>query len=351
MYTPLVSVIVPIYNVEKYLDQCIKSLVKQTYSNLEIILVDDGSEDASSTICDKFADQDKRIKVIHKLNGGPSSSREAGIAAITGEYAMFVDGDDWIDNDTIEVCLKYIDIYPELQCILFSYIKEYPGNSIPVQVMDSSGYFEGKKAKDKIYRRLFGLSPEEMNHPERMHNIESCCMKLYRTSFIKKGKFFDTKKVGSSEDALFNMYALYKIDKAYYIDKNFYHYRKLPQSLTNSYRPRLVTQWGLLFDTMEGIIKEKELEQEYTVALNNRIALSIFGIGINELGNSSVGVFGHIKNIQTYINSTRYVNAIEKLEITKMPVVWKVFMLSCKWKLSVCIYVILVVMTYLKKRA
>lgn len=147
------------------------------------------------------------------------------------------------------------------------------------------------------------------------------------------------------------MYALYEIDKAYYIDKNFYHYRKLPQSLTNSYRPRLVTQWGLLFDTMEGIIKEKGLEQEYTVALNNRIALSIFGIGINELGNSSVGVFGHIKNIQTYINSTRYVNAIEKLEITKMPVVWKVFMLSCKWKLSVCIYVILVVMTYLKKRA
>ena len=68
MYTPLVSIIVPIYNVEKYLDQCIKSLVKQTYSNLEIILVDDGSEDASSTICDKFADQDKRIKVIHKLN-------------------------------------------------------------------------------------------------------------------------------------------------------------------------------------------------------------------------------------------------------------------------------------------
>lgn len=350
MNTPVVSIIVPIYNVEKYLDQCIKSIIRQTYPNLEIILVDDGSEDTSSEICDKFANKDKRVKVIHKLNEGLSSSRKAGIAAITGDYAMFVDGDDWIDQETIEVCLKYTNIYPNLQCILFSYIKEYPEKSIPVKVMDCSGYFEGKNVKDKIYRRLFGLSSEEMNHPERMHNIESCCMKLYKTSFIKRGEFFDTKEVGSSEDALFNMYALYGIEQAYYIDKNFYHYRKVSQSLSNTYRPQLITQWGNLFDTMEEIIKEKRLEEEYTVALNNRIALSIFGIGINELGNFSAGVFGHIRNIRTYIKSPRYVSAVRKLEITRMPIVWKVFMLSCKWQFSVCIYLNLVAMLYLKKR-
>lgn len=350
MKTPLVSIIVPVYNVEKYLSQCIESLIKQTYFNLEIILVDDGSEDASSDICDKFANQDTRIKVIHKLNGGLSSSRKVGISAITGDYAMFVDGDDWIDNDTIETCIKYITIYPQLQCILFSYVKEYPRRSIPVQVMDSSRYFEGEEVEDKIYRRLFGLSSEEMNHPERMHNIESCCMKFYKSSVIKAGKFYDTREVGSSEDALFNMYALYGIDRAYYLNNHFYHYRKSPQSLTNRYRPQLITQWETLFATMKKIIKEKELRQEYTIALNNRIALSILGIGINELGNSSVGVMGRIKNIRNYISDPRYVNAVKGLKMEKMPIAWKVFMFSCKCKLSVCVYLMLVSIAYLKKR-
>lgn len=350
MNKPLVSIIVPIYNVEKYLEKCIKSLIKQTYSNLEIILVNDGSKDTSGTICDKFEKQDKRITVINKLNEGLSLARKTGIAAITGEYAMFVDGDDWIDKDTIEMCIEKINDNPDLQCVLFSYTKEYPKNSIPIHVMDVSKYFEGEKATEKIYRRLFGLSSEEMKHPERMNNIESCCMKLYKASFVKAGKFFDTREVGSSEDALFNMYALYGINKAYYIDKNFYHYRKLSESITNSYRPRLVIQWGNLFDTIEKIIREKNLGKEYRIALDNRIALSICGIGMNELSNPDENVFGHIRNIRKYINSSNYIRAVKQLEIKKMPITWKVFMLSCKWRLSVCVYAILVAMTYLKKR-
>lgn len=350
MNRPLVSIIVPIYNVEKYLEKCVKSLVRQTYSNLEIILVDDGSIDTSGTICDKFAEQDIRVKVIHKANGGASSARNVGIEAIMGEYAMFVDGDDWIDKDTIEMCVKKISDNPDLQCVLFSYTKEYPGKSIPIHVMETSEYFEGEEATKKIYRRLFGLSSEEMKHPERMNNIESCCMKLYKTSFVKEGKFFDTKEVGSSEDALFNMYALYGVNKVCYIDENFYHYRKVPESITNSYRPRLVTQWGNLFDTIEKIVGEKRLGKEYVKALDNRIALSICGIGMNELNNPDENVFGHIRNIRKYINSPRYIRSVKQLEINRMPITWKVFMFSCKCRLSVCVYAILVAMTYLKKR-
>lgn len=350
MNKPLVSIIVPVYNVEEYLVKCIDSLLEQTYSNLEIILVDDGSEDKSGVICDKFASQDKRIKVIHKLNGGLSSSREAGISVVSGDYAMFVDGDDWIDKDTIEACIKKITDNIDLQCVLFSYVKEYDENTIPVHVMDSSSYLKGKSAEEKIYRRLFGLSAEEMTHPERMHNIESCCMKLYKTSSIKAGKFFDTKVVGSSEDALFNMYALYGINNAYYIDKNFYHYRKISQSLTNTYRPELVKQWGRLFDIMSDIIEEKNLGNEYLTALDNRIALSILGIGINELKNVNGTVLNKIKRIGKYIRSERYINAVKQLEIKKMPIPWKVFMVSCKLRLSVCVYVMLVIITYLKKR-
>lgn len=102
----LISVIVPVYNVEAYLPRCIDSILAQTYRNLEIILVDDGTKDASDKICDAYAEKDNRIRVIHKPNGGLSSARNAGIDIATGEYLAFVDSDDWIEPDTYEHLLS-----------------------------------------------------------------------------------------------------------------------------------------------------------------------------------------------------------------------------------------------------
>ena len=107
----LISVIVPVYNVEKYLPKCVDSILNQTYRNLEIILVDDGTPDTSGVICDAYAARDSRVKVIHKENGGLSSARNAGIDIARGEYLGFVDSDDWIEPDTYEsllaLALKY----------------------------------------------------------------------------------------------------------------------------------------------------------------------------------------------------------------------------------------------------
>ena len=96
---PLISVIVPIYNTELYLDKCMQSILNQTYRNLEIILVDDGSTDNSSQMCDLYAGKDSRIRVIHKENGGQSSARNVGLNVCTGDYISFVDSDDWIELD------------------------------------------------------------------------------------------------------------------------------------------------------------------------------------------------------------------------------------------------------------
>ena len=105
MDAPLISVIVPVYKVEKYLDRCVQSIVDQTYRNLEIILVDDGSPDNCPAICDAWAEKDNRIKVIHKENGGLSDARNAGMAITTGEYIAFVDSDDWVDRSFMETLL------------------------------------------------------------------------------------------------------------------------------------------------------------------------------------------------------------------------------------------------------
>lgn len=102
MNTSLITVIVPIYKVEPYLDRCVRSIVDQTYTNLEIILVDDGSPDNCPTMCDAWAAKDSRIKVIHKANGGLSDARNAGLAAATGDYIAFVDSDDWIAPEMLE---------------------------------------------------------------------------------------------------------------------------------------------------------------------------------------------------------------------------------------------------------
>ena len=100
---PEISVIIPVYNVERFLRQCVDSVLTQTYTNLEIILVDDGSPDGCGRICDEYVKKDKRVKVIHKQNGGLSDARNAGMDIATGEYLLFIDSDDWIENDTIEL--------------------------------------------------------------------------------------------------------------------------------------------------------------------------------------------------------------------------------------------------------
>lgn len=102
----LVSVIVPVYNVEKYMRKCIDSIINQTYTNLEIILVDDGALDRSGEICDEYAQIDPRIKVLHKKNGGLASARNAGIKIATGEYISYIDSDDWVETEFIEMLLR-----------------------------------------------------------------------------------------------------------------------------------------------------------------------------------------------------------------------------------------------------
>ena len=109
--SPLISIIIPVYNVAPFLSQCIQSVLDQTYTHLEVIIVDDGSTDESPAICDKFAKLDTRIKVIHKKNGGLSDARNAGLDIASGDFIGFVDSDDWIDNDMYETLYNLISQY------------------------------------------------------------------------------------------------------------------------------------------------------------------------------------------------------------------------------------------------
>ena len=103
---PLISIIIPVYNVEQYLDECMASVLNQTYTNIEVVLVDDGSKDRSPSMCDEYAKKDSRVQVIHKENGGPMSACIAGVEKSKGEYLAFMDSDDWIDLTMMEELVK-----------------------------------------------------------------------------------------------------------------------------------------------------------------------------------------------------------------------------------------------------
>lgn len=215
----LVSVIVPIYKAEPYLDRCVQSIVDQTYTNIEIILVDDGSPDDCPTMCDAWAKKDSRIRVIHQENGGFSAARNAGLDAATGAYIQFVDSDDWIEPNMVEALVI---------CALQT-------NADIVRC----GYYEENGTQQLAFSSTAQTHCPDQNTlvVDLMNDgllSGALWNKLYRRTALGATRF----RNGYSEDVLFNYLLLAKEPKVVYISEVYYHYRVNNGSVTNSvFRP------------------------------------------------------------------------------------------------------------------
>ena len=347
MIKPLVSIIVPVYNVEKYLDKCVQSLKSQTLKEIEIILVDDGSPDTCPEMCDEYAKIDSRIKVIHKKNGGLSSARNAGLELISGEYYMFVDSDDWLDLETCEYAYKYANDY-HADCLMFSYTKEFENQSITNHIFDKEFLVYDKEQIIKhFHRRLFGLIDEELKKPQDADLIVSACMQLFKSNKFKSIRFVDTQKIGT-EDCWYQILLYEACEKFLYLDKPFYHYlRTNDGSLTTKYNPNLFTRWQKMFDYMQSYIFEHNKGQEYQKALNNRIALSILGAGLNQTHSDDNLIKGS-NSLKRMLNTERYSVALSQLDTYNMPVSWKMFFFLAKHKLTMLLFAMLKTIEYLR---
>lgn len=347
----MVSVIVPIYNTEKYLSKCIDSIINQTYKEIEIILVDDGSQDRSLEIIKEYQRIDSRIKFTKNKSKGVSSCRNTGLEIAKGDFVLFVDSDDWVDLNLISDCIGVIQENSDLDCVLFSYVKEYPDRSYARHFFDKSIFFDSKNdVNNKIYRRLFGLTNNELNHPESLEYMSTCWGKFYKRTILMDSRFIDIELIGSFEDGLFNIDALRNCELAMYIDKPFYHYRYSDGSLTLKYRNDLHKKWEYLFEIMQKRVKDYNLTSDFQEALNNRISLSVLGIGLNELSNPSHGFIKFVKYMRTYINGVKYSNSIKTLRIKKLPFAWKMLLLCCKARLSFFVAILLMIINFLKSR-
>lgn len=221
-----ISVIVPVYNVEKYLSKCVESILNQTYKDIELILVDDGSLDNSGNICDNYAKNDNRIKVIHKENGGLSSARNAGLDIASGEYISFVDSDDWIDENTYEELVKKI-VTTNADIICFAGEKT-DGTSVYERCFDCKGDGVILNGRDVVKEIL-------------LDKIGSQVVKgLYHAKCWKDLKF----PVGRLyEDIPVTYKAFEKAERVAFVYKPFYKYRINPNSI--SHKPKPITSYHI----------------------------------------------------------------------------------------------------------
>lgn len=335
-----VSVIIPVYNVEKYLTKCLESVVGQTYSELEIICVNDGSPDNSEAILRDFAGRDKRIRIITQQNTGLSGARNTGIREATGDYIVFLDSDDWMDTDTVAAAVENAE-ENGVDCVLWGYVREFADKSAEKKIFDSDIIFDEAQTR-QLHRRLAGLTGSELANPENTDALVTAWGKLYRTDIIKSNSlsFVDTKIIGT-EDLLFNMHYFGFVKTCSFINKPFNHYRKdNDSSLTRSYKPKLFSQWTELYRRIREYISDNSLGEEFDKALDNRICLSMIGLGLNELCNRASGTAG-IGNIKKILSSEQYVRAYKNLELKYFPIHWKLFFFLCKRRCPIGVYLLL----------
>ena len=227
MVEPLVSVVLPIYNVEKYLDRCIESVVGQTYKNLEIILVDDGSTDSCLQKCDEWSTKDSRIKVIHKINAGLGMARNTGIDNATGKYIFFFDSDDYVDVSIIEKCVNSAIEYGS-EVVVFGRNDVYDDGKIsPYSIKTQKKVFRGNEVVREVLPAMFNYS---------MGFGVSAWGKMYDLETIKRlEKRFVSEREIISEDAYFAIDFYPDVNVISIVPEDLYYYCKRENSLSRVY--------------------------------------------------------------------------------------------------------------------
>lgn len=248
------SVIVPVYNVEKYLKECVDSILKQTFEDFELILVDDGSKDSSGIICDEYAASDRRVRVIHKENGGQSTARNAGVAMATGEFAVFLDSDDFISDSTFFEDIKLI-ADNDTDIVVFKYSKYFTnriddcGISLKgLQTNNKSDFLEELVKRDAFFC--------------------SCWSKVTKMSILKENNItFDEKLSCEDMDWYYNVVLHAKTFKV--ADKSYVYYRQRENSVTSSFKKKSIEDYLFTVQKWSKTFNEISNEREKRIMLSS----------------------------------------------------------------------------------
>lgn len=269
-----VSIVVPVFNTEKYLDRCLESIVNQTYKKLEIIIVDDGSKAECAQLCDDWGKKDSRIKVLHKQNAGLGKARNTGISAATGEYLFFVDSDDYIDENTVESCVECVkETKAEVVCYGFLFVNRQ-GKVIAKRVPKMpKNIYEEEEIRDVFLPEMLADDPKT----GLSANIEmSACAAMFSVKLIREQKWmFVSEREIISED-VYSLLCLYRyVRKIAVLEKAFYFYCENQSSLTHVYKEDRYERIKYFYEVTLSLFDELEYGEEMKKRLKS-LYLSFF---------------------------------------------------------------------------
>lgn len=252
MNTPRISIVVPVYNVDEYLEECIESIIKQSYPNIQIILVDDGSTDLSGLICDKYAQNDSRIEVIHQNNAGLVEARKAGLKRTIGEYVGFVDGDDYIDENMYERLLDYA-LQENVDIVHTGYWYE-TGNQSYVKTDYDAQVLCSENDRIRLVEAILNMET----------NIEpSICSKLFKRELVIDSYKNVKSSCSYGEDLVCFIASIINSEKIYLVNKAYYHYRIRNTSLSHGMGVGGIDKEVILRDNMKEVLMNNNLYESY----------------------------------------------------------------------------------------
>ena len=345
-----ISIIIPVYNVEQFLDKCVQSLLSQTFTDIEILLVNDGSTDNSTLIAQEFAQHDVRIKYFYKENSGVSDARNLGIINASSSYIIFLDADDWLDENTCQIAYDTIN-NNEADMVFWGFYKAFPNEVLPEKLLYNEVTVFNTNQLQFLQRRICGMLNEELINTTQTDLYSMPWGKIIKKECITSNqiKFIDRKIVGS-EDTLFNFLLFQKLKKVIYINKHLNFYRQdNPNSLTKTDLPFLMPRFLNLFQEMTNYINDNNLGNNYQIALQNRIALSTIGINLFIVNKRNTCTFlQKLKQIRAVLYQPVYEKAYQNLSLTYLPIHWKVFFWLCKNQFVLGVFVLSQVMRKLR---
>lgn len=243
---PLLSVIVPVYNTKKYLRKCLDSILAQTYSDYELILVDDGSTDGSSEICDEYAQNNEKVFVIHKENCGLLHTRKVGFNEAHGEYISYIDSDDYIAPEMYEYMMNKLKEH-DADIAICNMAYDTNGKIDNFADFSFNGFFDKDMLKEQVYPYML-----HSNDPQKSALPPSLCNKIIRKEVLKKALADADNTISFGEDALCSFPCLLDANSVYFCgDKCFYMYRQVPNSLTRAYDEKLLDKFKLLITLLD----------------------------------------------------------------------------------------------------
>lgn len=324
----LISVIVPVYNVEMYLARCIDSLISQTFDDLEIILVNDGSTDASSQICEDYAKKDSRVKVYHQENAGVSVARNKGIEKATGDYLAFVDSDDWLETVMYEKMYGFTKLHAQPEVVMCDFINIKKHLKVNISSNIRKGAYSQQQIIDELYPTLlatedFGAIP-----------IVSACRCVFKRSLLADNNIRFDAQLKFSEDYLFMAEVMIATGSFYYLKGGFfYNYRQYEESRSKKFQEDWWQNLLYLNIVLQKLLKNNK-EYDFTRQLKLQLLHSALFVLNSIANNQKMTSTQKVQALRVILNHHELKIAFGQLSFEKQSRIFKLVLYLIKHQLA-----------------